>query len=49
MYPDFGRFKWKLWKNIFLIAFSLIALISGAVVSMGNIIKLYTESDDTQE
>jgi len=41
-----GAFRWKLWKNLFLIAFALVALVSGTVVSVTDIVKLYT-SDET--
>lgn len=41
IWPDFGPFKWKLVKNIILAIFSIIALISGTIVSVSDIIKLY--------
>ncbi len=42
-YPhNLGPFKWILWKNIILGVFSLIALFTGAYVSILDIIELYT-------
>ena len=43
---NFGRLKWKLWKNMFLVIFSLVAMFSGTFVSIKDIIKLYTTDDD---
>lgn len=41
-YPDnFGRGNWILIKNIFLVIFSILALVTGSYVSIGGIIKLY--------
>jgi len=40
-YEGFGAFKWKLWKNIILMIFSIIALFSGAFVSILDIIETY--------
>ncbi|CAD7012211.1 proton-coupled amino acid transporter-like protein pathetic [Ceratitis capitata] len=35
LWPDrFGSFKWILWKNIFLCAFAIFALVSGSTVSI---------------
>ncbi|KAG4076176.1 hypothetical protein HA402_014725 [Bradysia odoriphaga] len=43
LWPDrLGFLRWKLWKNLFLIAFSLIALVSGTVVSVADIVKIYS-------
>lgn len=42
-YPNnFGPAAWILIKNLFLIAFSLLALILGVISSLVNIIKLST-------
>lgn len=49
MYPNYGFFKWKLWKNIFLMLFSIIALVSGSFVSIREIIHAYTGGDDKKE
>lgn len=38
----FGPGQWKLWKNLFLMAFSLVAMFAGAFVSIREIIKIYT-------
>lgn len=43
----FGKFNWILWKNILLITFSLVAVFSGAFVSVQDIIGIYTKSDET--
>lgn len=43
----FGPLKWKLWKNIFLMVFALIAMFAGAFVSIQHIIETYT--GDKQE
>lgn len=32
--PGFGRFRWRLWKNIFLIIFGLIGFLTGSYVSI---------------
>lgn len=47
-YPDrLGRFRWVLWKNILLGLFALIALFTGAYVSILDIIEMY--SGDAEE
>lgn len=43
-YEGFGIGSWKLWKNILLIVFALIAMFSGALVSIIDIIDTYTGS-----
>jgi hypothetical protein len=43
-YEGFGALKWKLWKNIFLIVFALIAMFAGALVSIIDIVETYTGS-----
>ena len=43
-YEGFGTCSWKLWKNILLIIFALIAMFSGALVSILDIIETYTGS-----
>lgn len=40
---DFGPLKWILWKNIFLMVFSVIAMFAGAFVSIKHIIDSYTK------
>ncbi|XP_070495587.1 proton-coupled amino acid transporter-like protein pathetic [Chironomus tepperi] len=45
-YEGFGRFNWKLWKNIFLMIFSAIALFAGAFVSILDIIDTYIGSEE---
>ncbi|KAM7358623.1 proton-coupled amino acid transporter-like protein acs isoform 1-T1 [Cochliomyia hominivorax] len=32
--PGFGRFKWRLWKNILLICFGILGFITGTYVSI---------------
>ncbi|KAL1117199.1 hypothetical protein AAG570_004526 [Ranatra chinensis] len=39
----FGKFYWKIWKNIFVIIFGLIAMVTGSYTSVLDIISLYTE------
>lgn len=47
LWPDqLGVFKWKLWKNLLLIAFALIALVSGTAVSVIDIIKIYSGEEE---
>lgn len=46
---SFGVFKWKLWKNIFLMIFSLIAMFAGAFVSIKHIIETYTGGNSDEE
>jgi hypothetical protein len=41
-YGGFGALKWKLWKNILLMIFSLVAMFTGSFVSILNIIDEYT-------
>lgn len=36
-----GAFKWRLWKNTFLLIFSLLALVFGSLISVQDIIRLY--------
>lgn len=36
--PGFGRFNWRLWKNLFLVGFGLIGFITGTFVSIQEII-----------
>lgn len=40
-----GKYKWKLWKNLIVMAFSIIALFSGAFVSIKDIIETYMSDD----
>ncbi len=43
LWPDnLGVMKWKLWKNVILIVFALIALVSGTAVSVIDIVKIYS-------
>ena len=37
-----GAYKWMLWKNIILSAFSIFALISGSIVAIEDIVGIYT-------
>ncbi|XP_035772552.1 proton-coupled amino acid transporter-like protein pathetic isoform X1 [Anopheles albimanus] len=32
--PGFGRFNWRLWKNIFLILFGVVGFVTGTYVSI---------------
>ncbi|KAG5683569.1 hypothetical protein PVAND_012842 [Polypedilum vanderplanki] len=41
-YEGYGALKWKLWKNILLMIFSLVAMFAGAFVSILDIIETYT-------
>jgi hypothetical protein len=41
-YEGYGPMKWKLWKNIILMIFSLVAMFAGAFVSILDIIETYT-------
>ncbi|CAG2065629.1 unnamed protein product [Timema podura] len=36
-----GRWNWLLWKNLLIIIFSLVALVTGTYISVGDIIKQY--------
>ena len=42
---SFGVLKWKLWKNIFLMVFALVAMFAGAFVSIQHIVETYTKDD----
>ena len=46
-YEGFGIFKWKLWKNLLLMIFAVIALFSGAFVSIIDIIDTYIGGEST--
>lgn len=36
--PGFGKYKWLLWKNMFLILFGLVGFVTGTYVSIEEII-----------
>ena len=38
-WDDLGKYKWKLWKNLFIFIFGLGGMILGTYVSMSNIIE----------
>lgn len=42
---NFGPMNWKLYKNIFLMLFSVIAMFAGAFVSILHIVDSYTKED----
>ena len=42
---NFGVLKWKLWKNIFLMVFALVAMFAGAFVSIQHIVETYTKGN----
>lgn len=46
LWPETGRFHWILIKNVFLVLFALLALLTGSAVSILNIIKIYTGDDE---
>lgn len=48
LYPDgkLGVFNWILIKNIFLSAIALVALCTGAFVSINHIIDIYIKTPD---
>lgn len=48
-YEGFGPLKWKLWKNIGLMLFAIIAMFAGAYVSIEDIIHSYTTSSNATE
>jgi solute carrier family 36 (proton-coupled amino acid transporter) len=43
---SFGPLKWKLWKNLLLMLFALIAMFAGAFVSIKEIVGNYTGSHE---
>lgn len=45
---NFGPLKWKLWKNVIISVFSLVAMFSGAFVSIREIVKTYTGGHDEE-
>lgn len=45
----FGKFNWLLWKNIFLMIFSIVAMVAGAFVSIKHIIEIYTGNEANKE
>lgn len=44
-----GYMDWKLWKNLLLMLFSVIALVSGSFVSIKEIVETYTNDGDHEE
>lgn len=42
LWPNFGVFNWKLIKNLILGTFSIIALIAGTIISINDVIELYS-------
>ncbi|XP_068145467.1 proton-coupled amino acid transporter-like protein CG1139 [Drosophila tropicalis] len=46
LWPNLGWCKWKLIKNILLAIFAILALIAGAVASIGEIIDMYSSDSD---
>lgn len=48
-YGGHGVLNWKLWKNLFLMAFALVAMFAGAFVSIQHIIRTYTGGHDDDE
>jgi proton-coupled amino acid transporter len=42
----FGYMKWKLIKNVILMVFSILAMVTGAFTSIREIIKLYTGDEE---
>lgn len=48
-YEGYGKFDWKLWKNLFLMVFALIAMFAGAFVSIKEIIETYTGDSNHEE
>lgn len=45
---SYGPLRWKLYKNLFLMLFALIAMFAGAFVSIKDIVETYT-GDKTHE
>ncbi|XP_043267334.1 proton-coupled amino acid transporter-like protein pathetic [Venturia canescens] len=39
-----GTFKWRLWKNSFLVCFSIFALVTGTFVSLKSIVEKYSNT-----
>lgn len=44
-YQGFGRFYWKIWKDIIVILTALTAMIFGTKSAIEDIIELYTKED----
>ena len=42
-YPNFGKFKWILWKNVAIMIFGLIILIFGVYFCILDVINLYQD------
>lgn len=32
--PGMGRFYWRIWKNLFLIAFGILGFVTGTITSL---------------
>lgn len=41
----FGRLNWRIWKNIVIFVFGLLALIFGSHSSIKDIVNIYMEKD----
>lgn len=41
--PGLGRGYWRLWKNVIIIAFGILGLVTGVYSSMIDIIKMFNE------
>ena len=37
----YGKFKWRLWKNIFIALFAIFTLVTGLYVSILDVLKIY--------
>lgn len=46
-FDGFGKYNWRLWKNIVLIIFSLIAIVAGVFTSIEGIINIYVRPQKT--
>lgn len=38
---DFGKFRWRLWKNIFIMLFSITAIVTATYLSVIDVIDFY--------
>ena len=48
LWPNMGKYSWVLWKNVILGIASIVALVTGSIVSIGGIIRIYTGENEEE-
>lgn len=47
LWPNMGRYNWKLIKNGFLVVAAICVLVLGTVVNVEDIVRMYSEDGGT--